>query len=125
MTASRRAFHSFRGCVMADTKFTPGPWATYVNTTRNVVIRKMFADGQESHEIARVVSGFDDARVIAAAPALYEALDQLLTDMLIAQGNMRDAAKHDPRWEGCAEEIQPRVDAALAALAKARGESNA
>lgn len=64
----------------------------------------------------------EDAYKIAAVPELYEALDQLLTDMLIAHGNMRDAAKHDPRWEGCAEAIQPRVDAARAALAKARGE---
>ena len=49
---------------------------------------------------------------------LREALRQLLTDMFIAQGNMRDAAKRDPAWEGCAEAIQPRVDAARAALEK-------
>lgn len=49
---------------------------------------------------------------------LRDALDQLLTDMVIAQGNMRDAAKHDTRWEGCAEAIQPRVDAARAALSQ-------
>jgi hypothetical protein len=48
---------------------------------------------------------------------LAEALRELLTDVVIAQGNMRDAAKRDPRWEGCAEAIQPRVDAARAALA--------
>jgi hypothetical protein len=62
-----------------------------------------------------------NARLIAAAPELLEALDELLTDMMIAQGNMRDAAKHDSRWEGCAEAIQPRVDAARAAIAKALG----
>lgn len=59
--------------------------------------------------------------LIAAAPDLLEALDQLLIDMVIAQGNMRDAAKNDPRWEGCSEIIQPRVDAALAAITKATG----
>lgn len=62
-----------------------------------------------------------DAALIAAAPDLYHALDDLFTDMVIAQGNMRDAAKRDNRWEGCAGEIQPRIDAARAALAKARG----
>jgi len=60
-----------------------------------------------------------DARLIAAAPELYDALRELLTDMVIAQGNMRKAAKRDPAWEGCAEVIQPRVDAARAAIAKA------
>ena len=59
--------------------------------------------------------------IIAAAPELYDALRELLTDMVIAQGNMRKAAKRDPAWEGCAEIIQPRVDAARAAIAKAEG----
>jgi len=62
-----------------------------------------------------------NARLIAAAPELYDALRELLTDMVIAQGNMRKAAKRDPAWEGCAEIIQPRVDAARAAIAKAEG----
>jgi hypothetical protein len=52
---------------------------------------------------------------------LLEALRELLTDMVIAQGNMRKAAKRDPAWEGCAEIIQPRVDAARAAIAKVEG----
>ena len=47
---------------------------------------------------------------------LAEALRDLLIDVTLAQSNMRRAAKTDPRWEGCAEAIQPRVDAALAAL---------
>jgi len=51
-----------------------------------------------------------------SAPDLVTVLRELLTDMIIAQDNMRDAAKRDPRWEGCAEAIQPRVDAARAAL---------
>lgn len=63
-------------------------------------------------------------RVRDAAPELLEPLDELLTDMVIAQGNMRDAAKHDQRWEGCAEAIQPRVDAARAAIAKATGSAS-
>lgn len=63
-----------------------------------------------------------DARLIAAAPDLLAALEELLTDMVIAQGNMRHAAKRDQSWEGCAEAIEPRCAAARAAIAKATGE---
>jgi hypothetical protein len=52
---------------------------------------------------------------------LLAALKELLTDMRAAQKNMRHAANKDPRWEGCAEAIQPRVDAASAAIANAEG----
>ena len=55
----------------------------------------------------------------ALVPLLADALSELLTDMRIAQANMRHAAKRDPSWEGCAEAIQPRVVAAQAALAAA------
>lgn len=50
---------------------------------------------------------------------LLAALEDLAIDMKIAQGNMRIAAIRDPKWEGCAEAIQPRVDAAEAAIAAA------
>lgn len=50
---------------------------------------------------------------------LLAALKDLAIDMKIAQGNMRIAAIRDPKWEGCAEAIQPRVDAAEAAIAAA------
>lgn len=50
---------------------------------------------------------------------LLDALKELLIDMRLAQTNMRAAAKRDPAWEGCAEAIQPRVDAAIAAIQKA------
>jgi len=79
--------------------------------------------GREHHKHWRADVIHPDMRLIAAAPALFKALDDLFTDMLIAQGNMRDAAKHDHRWEGCADEIQPRIDAARAALANAKGEA--
>lgn len=63
-----------------------------------------------------------NARLFAASKKMLEALQEILLDMEIAQKNMRDAAKKDPRWDGCAEAIQPRVDAARAAIAAATGE---
>lgn len=50
---------------------------------------------------------------------LLNALKELTIDMKIAQGNMRIAAIRDLKWEGCAEAVQPRVDAADAAIAAA------
>jgi hypothetical protein len=55
-------------------KHTPGPWNLYPNNASDWVVRKMFPDGQESHEIARCQSGMDNARLIAAAPDLLAAL---------------------------------------------------
>ncbi|SFQ46498.1 hypothetical protein SAMN05216229_12344 [Geopseudomonas sagittaria] len=77
--------------------------------------------GREHHAHWLKTIDHPDARLISAAPELLEALTELVTDMVIAQGNMRDAAKHDARWEGCADAIQPRIDSARAAIAKARG----
>jgi len=113
-----------------DTKHTPGPW-THIGTTNaagtpipgEVVSASAGATvcvvpHARPMAIERLTA---DAVLIAAAPELYDALRELLTDMVIAQGNMRKAAKRDPAWEGCAEIIQPRVDAARAAIAKAEG----
>ena len=53
---------------------TPGPWNLYPNSASDWVVRKMFTDGQEAHEIARCKSGMDNARLIAAAPEMYSLL---------------------------------------------------
>ena len=62
--------------------------------------------------------GESEARSHAEARAerLAEALREALIDLERSQANMRNAAKTDPRWEGCAEAIQPRVDSARALL---------
>ena len=109
-----------------ETKRTPGPWHSAMKSEKSWNIGVYTEGGDEVAHIA-VKSAFAaprrdaDARLIAAAPELYDALRELLTDMVIAQGNMRKAAKRDPAWEGCAEIIQPRIDAARAAIAKAEG----
>lgn len=64
-------------------------------------------------------SALTEAR--AAVAELIAAHRELLTDVSIAQANMRRAAAYDPKWEGCAEAIQPRVDAAKAALNRVSG----
>lgn len=81
-----------------------------------------FIDDVKGVRLDFVCFSHADAHVIAAGPDLLAALEQLVVDAVIAQGNMRDAAKRDLRWEGCAEAIQPRIDAARAAIAKAKGE---
>jgi len=112
---------------------TAGPWIGTGPSHGDPLPRyidQIIADREEEGEcktICYMETESDDeeidanARLIAAAPELYDALRELLTDMVIAQGNMRKAAKRDPAWEGCAEIIQPRVDAARAAIAKAEG----
>ena len=126
------------------TKHTPGPWLVMNTSDVFTDLAAKAADGRSTAKddgwhIADCAPGGSyvdgggglhelsldeikaNARLIAAAPELYDALRELLTDMVIAQGNMRKAAKRDPAWEGCAEIIQPRVDAARAAIAKAEG----
>lgn len=95
---------------MTEVKHTPGPWATYVNKENDVVIRKMLPDGMECCEIARVKTGFSDARLIASATELLDAL--------LAAKNTLVAFKFQPGdvncWEPHDEENLALVDAAIA-----------
>ncbi len=84
-------------------KHTPGPWGTYLNSMEDVVVRKMHESGHEQECIARYVS-HRNARLIAAAPDLYEALK--LADAALSGANMNMDA------------VQRKV---LAAIAKAEG----
>ena len=59
---------------MSKAMHTPGPWSTYLNTMDSVVVRKMGVSGYEIAHIAIVRTGIQDARLIAAAPELLEAL---------------------------------------------------
>ncbi|AXU94208.1 hypothetical protein CI789_02565 [Erwinia persicina] len=102
---------------MKEFKGTPGRWDVGMN-------------GEILSDAGHIVMGTDlvhgnehDLDLASSAPELLSALQELLIDIRIAQGNMRDAAKKDKRWEGCAESFQSRVDAADLAIAKALGES--
>lgn len=53
---------------------TPGPWNIYFNSQDDLVIRKMCEDVAESRVVTRCNSGMYNARLIAAAPDLLEAL---------------------------------------------------
>lgn len=50
---------------------------------------------------------------------LLDAAKEMLVDVRISQNNMRHAAGRDAMWQGCAEAIQPRVDALQQAIAAA------
>lgn len=88
---------------------TPGPWGAYVNNLNDVVIRKMFKDGTESHLIANCKSGFANARLIAAAPELLKVLEMVQATLPHIGGN--EMSVHN-----MLKDIE-------AAIAKARGES--
>ena len=91
-------------------KYTPGPWNIYFNSQDNLVIRKMFEDGAESHVIARCHSGFENSRLIAAAPDLLEALKVMVRDYGAAHAACGDL------------EMSPALLQAHRAIARATGE---
>ena len=85
-------------------KHTPGPWSTYVNKwPTEVVVRAMFPDETERAEIA--TTNADNARLIASAPDLLDALKELV-----------QVTAH---LDAC----PATVEQAKAAIAKATGES--
>ena len=96
---------------MTDTKWTPGPWRAgeWGNGWTAEGEKEIFSDGAEVVVVQRVLG--QDAHLIAAAPELYKALDNLV------------------RWtnfvtEGDYEEEPEAITEARAALAKARGEND-
>jgi capsular polysaccharide biosynthesis protein len=93
-------------------KHTPGPWNLYPNNASDWVVRKMFPDGQESHEIARCQSGVDNARLIAAAPDLLAALKMAVSALERSDYIQMDGDSVDV------------IDVSRAAIAKAVGEES-
>lgn len=102
---------------MSDTKWTPGPWEWYSSNSYNrlgtaddysvLLYAVTYRDGVAGIEWKNSA----DAHLIAAAPELYEALEELF----------------DAEWMVCNDYGGKRreivIDKAEAALKKARGES--
>ena len=68
---------------MSDTKWTPGPW---FNTSEDDSVIGEVMDKPLDSGVSMVVSIYGenakrDARLIAAAPELYEALNAMLNDV--------------------------------------------
>ena len=56
----------------------PAPWSLYCNNKDEFVVRKMHPETKELCQIAKV-NGYENARLIAAAPELLEALENLVS----------------------------------------------
>lgn len=112
---------------MTKPSFTPGPWrrkksANYGNAIEGKTTRRHF-DGDEGWRIVATYQEACDSQIaadqdanweangnlIAAAPELYDALEDLVSDI------ETDGGVDTSVW--------PILDAAKAALAKARGET--
>lgn len=105
---------------MNELRATPGPWTEGIEG--NLRIYGPDGMGEHSGLIAQVYKGRENLRLMLAARDLYEALEEAEKDLVAAQVNARMAAKHDPKWAGVAEAIQPSIDRSRAVRAKARGE---
>ncbi|MFN7611738.1 MAG: hypothetical protein ACK5QX_12520 [bacterium] len=116
---------------MTEAKHTPGPWEWAEDHPQNAVAYVYARNGFALDEIATLYGGSEDvakgsdgvwgdhpirranARLIAAAPDLLTALQDLL-DHYLELANSGDCGAWDP-------EPEPQVIAARAAIAKARG----
>lgn len=107
---------------MTDTKFTPGPWRY-----GDWIHKRIGCSGDISSWVDVWVDGglpiaatkhgneVANAALIAAAPELYAALADALD-------SLEYIARNEPRLHGYGVRAE-RIEAARAALAKARGES--
>lgn len=112
---------------MADAKFTPGPWEIWTSCSfRRISSKATGKDGDVLHAVIQRSDGHPDlcfpnggftgpdARLIAAAPELLEALQALFDDYK-ALADSGDAGNWSLEDMECGK-------AALAAIAKATGE---
>lgn len=96
--------------VEQETKFTPGPWTHDIKDREAMILSgaeegphenakgtNPFLENSVRHRVIATLSGSDDAtkvnaRLIAAAPCLYDALESLLSEIETAPGHS-DAAQ--------------------------------
>lgn len=102
----------------ANMKHTPGPWSS--GGTLEVVAGKLGADvptvAVACCDLPRGLDGYANARLIAAAPELLAALETAYAVMTSARVEVynHDRANYS--------RIENAIDAARAAIAKAKGE---
>ena len=114
-----------RRLTMSNTNFTQGDWQVRVDQIVPSSKAESFLVATDEFDVTSPMLGIRneyDASLIAAAPKMYEALDEAVKDLVAYQFNARMAAKSDSAWVGVSEILQPSVDMARSALAKARGE---
>ena len=114
-----------RRLTMSNTNFTQGNWQVRVDQIVPSSKAESFLVATDEFDVISPMLGIRneyDASLIAAAPKMYEALDEAVKDLVAYQFNARMAAKSDSAWVGVSEILQPSVDMARSALAKARGE---
>ena len=99
---------------MTDKKWTPGPWyVEYKHGTTRLIADRIVTMCDETY-YPWVPDNDADWHLIAAAPDLYDALEVLLSHVETSE---------DVGNEVWIETHHKHVDAALKALAKARGET--
>ncbi|WP_238925141.1 hypothetical protein [Achromobacter insuavis] len=110
------------------TKYTPGPWSLETVRTSSGVCHKVgpFPGRREDHPPRHACLYADypsdsnpsdqellaNARLIAAAPELLEALEDLRSELILSDVDQAYIASHFRRW----------LDKATAAIAKAQGD---
>lgn len=110
-------------CVSA-VGFTPGPWSFDGNSCGIVdgpddrIRALVYGDGIGVGDSENPASMYANARLIAAAPALYEALEKVCGYLLNAQIDIETGAKRST----AVATIQGGLSMARAALKQARGE---
>jgi hypothetical protein len=106
---------------MSAGKFTPGPWAFYDDSNDGKTNRiEIVAIGKTIARIYHSVPAEDlpNARLIAAAPLMYEGLRNIVRQhdaYMASVAHLADAMRADPLGEA--------VEAARAVLAAATGEA--
>ncbi|WP_444859219.1 hypothetical protein [Serratia sp. (in: enterobacteria)] len=111
--------------VMSGFKGTPGPWELMKDDDELKVIQAGSLEkgfGWKSYcNVCENVSGDANAKLIAAAPELLEALQETVKDLVAYQVKARNAARINNRWEGVSEAVQASIYKAREAINKALG----
>lgn len=100
-------------------EFTKGPWkynyrSGLIEGPKRIGICGVYGKQQDFTKYA-------NARLIAAAPEMYEALREACTLLVIAADQARDAAKSDGRWSGVDEKLLRYAREGQAVIAKVEG----